>query len=162
MPNQTDWGQLLLMSSPLWINAAWMLAWGGYLILRDRRANAWATTEGKVVKSEVGNAPRMGGQTRKMYRPWIEIEYRVDKKRYKTRQLQFGPSSSVSDIEEIKAKIDQYPVGLRLTVTYNPENPQDAVVHRGVSGGMKLIFWAGVGLLVATVLMVIFFVVIGL
>jgi hypothetical protein len=162
MSNQIDWGQLLLMSSPLWVNALWMTAWGGYIILRDRRAATWPTTNGKVVKSEVVNAPRMGGQTnRRMYEPWVEVGYRVDGKRYKTRQLQFGPTTRRSSKDDVQLEVDEYPVGRELTVTYNPNNPYDAVVHRGVSGGMKLVFWGGVGLMVMTVLMVIFFAFIG-
>jgi hypothetical protein len=104
----------------------------------------WPTVDGTIESSELKMEERMENQQQHTeYRAVIEYSYEVGGKRFRTNNVAFGAlsSSSRSAIQEI---VDRYPVGKRVTVHYDPQSAENAVLEPGASADAYMAFAAGV------------------
>ena len=114
------------------------LGGGGLLVDGLRNANKallsrnWPTTVGRVVRAE----PR-GSSTLSISNPWafdpgIKYQYTVEGVTYTGDRVSFGRIPSTA--EGVGIVLMQYPVGASVTVWYDPDDPDRAVLEPGASG----------------------------
>jgi hypothetical protein len=118
------------------------LSYWGWTILQNARASAsWPTAEGVISSSEVSHSTDAeGGDS---YSPEVDYQYTVDGLPFSDSTIKFGENSydRRRTAEEIAAT---YPVGRPVTVYYDPEEPDNAVLEPGVSGGSYIVLGIGV------------------
>lgn len=95
-------------------------------------ATGSATHEWPTVSGEVTESRTRGGQRRR--RHVFTYVYQVERTWYEARRIGYfhgiwGPSTT-------RGNVAQYPVGRRVTVYYDPEDPARAVLEPGI-------WWAG-------------------
>jgi hypothetical protein len=113
-------------------------------ILAARAAADWPTTRGTVLASEVESSRSSEGGT--TYRPSILYEYEVDGHLFEADQYDPRGSISTSDRIGARAIVSEHPVGKKVDVYYNPNNPGKAMPSRELELGFQwfvLIFPAG-------------------
>jgi hypothetical protein len=105
-----------------------------YLYSQKQKANTiikdsqtWAATAGKVIKSRVEVT---GGEVASVD-PRVIYEYEVRGRKYQNDQIKAGDKYWASGTsQEAYQTIDRYPVGMDVTVYYNPDNPAEASLER--------------------------------
>ncbi len=96
---------------------------------RSRATRHWATAEGTVAASTVDSR---WNEEQTDY--WIEYTYSVAGHRYTGKRIGFSASVRPrSRADQIAHKA--YYVGAPVTVYYNPEKPEDALLQRDVPWG---------------------------
>lgn len=114
--------------------AAGALMWVWLKSLLSRR---WPTTPGQVVALELilPLHNRLQGRTSLLY------HYSVDGRSYTGSRVRFGDWLVYSSFVA-REIADRYPQGRRVTVRYNPRNPQDATLESAVA--TVLMMWLGI------------------
>lgn len=98
---------------------------------RSRRACAWPSADGEIVRSDLiehrgddwGDAPS--------YAADVAYVYHVDGTRYEATRIAFGYDSMRLPETVAAFKLRRYPLGARVRVFYNPQAPGDAVLEPG-------------------------------
>jgi len=132
------------------------VAFGGYQMWLDLETASWPKTEAVIEKSEVvhsiHHSTHSGSST--MYRPEIVFRYRVGGQSYTSDRIYRHAAGSVSVWSWARETVRQYPVGRRVQVAYNPDDPAEVVLKPGQFGlmwiptligaaviGLALILW---------------------
>lgn len=96
----------------------------------------WLQTEGEITNAEV-LAFRSQGQT--MYRASLVYKYAVDGKAYHSDQIQ--PAISSTSFRYFpQRKVKLHPIGSKVPVFYNPDQPDEALLEPGM-GMLKYLFY---------------------
>lgn len=117
-------------------------------LIEVRKAARWPTTHGKVVvsKSEArsvkgtANTPRTGNFAR------VEYEYQVKGRKLRGKRVSIGEEAPDFRVVET---LERYPLGARVTVYYDPQDPAKAVLERELPTdffqglGIALIYFGG-------------------
>ena len=119
--------------------------WGGLLLARARRTQRWPAVEGRIEVSEP-QSPEND------LLPLIEYSYQVQGRSYR-RRLEFPAGTFPQTPDFAAAYVRKYPVGRKVQVYVNPDDPQEAVLERGDQGGDWLILLAGLGAVILGLLM---------
>lgn len=136
------------------------LAWWGWTIVQDARASAaWPTVEGRVTRSEVDESSDADGGD--SYSPEVTYTYQVDDQAYENSTIKFG-ENSYSSRRRAEAIVANYPVGERVTVSYDPNAPGRSVLEPGVTAGSFIVMGVGAVFVVVSVLIVIISAVVSL
>jgi hypothetical protein len=103
------------------------LAWVAYCQIR---AQNYPTTMGVITHSEVES--HAGGK-RTEYTPNVQYRYAVAGNTYSSNRYRFGELYAY----EGKAHqiVAEHPVGKQVRVSYDPDNPADALLQSGLDGG---------------------------
>lgn len=98
--------------------------------IRAADSTSWPTVDGTVTRSEVtSHRSSHKGRTSTSYHAQIEFDYTVDgQKLHGTRRTYKVVASSQSAANEAVAA---YPVGRSVTVSYDPQDPERAVLEPG-------------------------------
>jgi len=119
----------------------------------------WPTTSAVVVQSSTETSvsePRdshwHSGASAVMYSARIRFEYRVNGGEYQTDQIYIGQTAGSGDSSEAELRRFRYPLGKRLTVSYDPSDPSIASVHPGFQADVLWLPGAGLAFLVPTLL----------
>ena len=134
------------------------LSWWGWTILQNARGSAdWPSVEGQITRSQIEHSTDAeGGDS---YSPEVTFVYvAADDRSHEGRTIKFGENSYGSE-RKAQEILSRYPLGQTVTVFYDPENPDKAVLEPGVSGGSYIVLGIGV-LFVLIALMVPIFVMI--
>jgi hypothetical protein len=125
-------GQFLFILLFLLVGVSALLP--GVNTLRNARiSKEWPTTSGTITFSQVAISTDEDGTT---YYADVRFKYVVNDRWYTADTVHFGEYSSGSGrAEEIVAR---YPPESRVTVYYNPDSPQTAVLEPGVTIGAYL------------------------
>lgn len=117
-----------------------LLVFGGggiyliYLSIKNRQqaaqSQSWPSTAGQVVDARVVEGASGHDDMSENYVLRVEYEYTVAGTTYRSHQAAFGPRQSHRHYHQAQAQAGRYPVGAPVTVFYNPDNPQDAVLER--------------------------------
>ena len=125
-----------------------VLSKGSYDVYQSLRSYTWPSVEGKIVASRVDREWHPGKSP--TYYPRISYVYLVGGKEYTGNVVFFSQygTGGPSGVQEI---VDRYPEGKRVSVYYDPQDPQLAVLERGLQwASLALIvigfIFAGVGL----------------
>lgn len=122
------------------------LLWSFFLLLEAREwryqrgSMDWPTSKGKILHSEVfkGQTSSKSGSSRTFteYSPNLSYSYTVSGKRYEGRVFSFdsswGRASTPGMAEDV---VNKYPVGRKVKVFYDPNNPAVAVLQPVKSTG---------------------------
>ena len=98
---------------------------------KAEESQSWSGTSGQVTQAYVRESETRDsdGYLTTSYYPEVRYTYQVLGAEYGGDKISFGGSvgGSRNKADEIVA---QYPVGKNLTVYYDPNNPEDAVIER--------------------------------
>jgi hypothetical protein len=104
-------------------------------MLEVRKAAAWPTAVGRVVKSGTGaDHHRFAGEaTTVKTMPAVEYEFSAGSRTMRGNRISVGEDSGGANTE---ATLRRYPVGATVTVFYDPANPKNCVLERGIPAGV--------------------------
>jgi hypothetical protein len=101
-------------------------------------SNEWPRVQGEVTKSEIIERRRTTktGDRITVYSAKIHFQYTVDGKQYTANQTKWADHHSSKKIEQtLNAR---YSTGSNVTVYFNPNNPGNAVLQKGLGMGHVL------------------------
>ena len=103
---------------------------------RSKIAQAWPTTDAKVLESEIVEAPGRNamGNINLANIVTVKYEYVVGGKTYQGDRVTFGRPAF--DYVSASNVIEQFKAGKTVPVHYDPENPEDAVLAPKTTVGM--------------------------
>ena len=118
-----------IMSSSFLIAGAWAFLFSLRDIRRGRASKSWPTTTGKITFSGIKKVSDSEGT---FYFPDISYEYSVDGVTYLSDAIHFGPARGFAFPSSARKRASKYTVGMPVTVYYNPEDPNIAVLEPGI------------------------------
>ena len=128
--------------------AATIALFGIALKRQAAAADRWLQTSGRILASETeafqSGVERISTPSRTLHRQRVTYGYAVAGVSYSSDRVSMGArtSSSVGAVEQ--AIVRRYPVGKTVTVHYDPTNPSQAVLERGVR--LIWLVWASAAL----------------
>lgn len=115
---------------------AFMVSLGLFTLQRHRVSAGWPQAPGVIEVSEV--AAERHFKNNLMYRPVIRYRYSAPGGPYVSEKM--ANTGKLYSREKTAQKIAaRYPVGAAVMARYNPADPSEAVLERGVSGGILLV-----------------------
>ncbi len=108
---------------------------------KSEESQAWSATSGQITEAYVRESQSQDseGFTSTSYYPEVRYLYQVMGIEYNGKRVAFGGDVS-SGRNKANERIAQYPVGKTVTVYYDPNNHEDAVIERRIgSKGMLII-----------------------
>ena len=105
----------------------------------------WPKIDGTVTSSKVVHSS--GAHRSNHYQAGIEYSYSVGGKEYSGDNMVIGPTGTLPWLA--KREVDQYPVGSRVQVYYNPEDHSETVLKPGLTKSINGTIVVGVVLVVA-------------
>lgn len=104
-------------------------------MLEVRKAAAWSTAVGRVVKSGTGTDHHRfaGDATTVKTMPVVEYEFSVGGSTMRGNRIGIGEDTGGANTE---ATVRRYPVGAIVTVFYDPANPKNCVLERDIPKGV--------------------------
>jgi hypothetical protein len=122
------------------------LALGGGLLYYARSVStkaqqslSWPSTEGVIAHSAVLWQTRQGsGST---YKADVAYRYKVRGCDYSSERITLADFSSSAG--RARGIVSRYPDAAAVTVYYNPVDPSDAVLERGTTSGIALLYLIG-------------------
>jgi len=96
-------------------------------------SNDWPQVQGEVTNSEIIKRVRTQktGKRITVYSAKIQYQYIVNNNTFTNEQLKWADKAGSEEIEQ--AMHQQYPIGNKVTVFYQPDDPSKAVLHKGLS-----------------------------
>jgi hypothetical protein len=118
-------------------------------MLEVKRAAGWGTAVGRIAKSSTAaERHRFAGEaTTVKTMPAVEYEFSVGGHKVRGNRIAIGDDSGGANTE---ATLRRYTVGAAVTVYYDPANPKNCVLERGVPEGV------GKGLVIIVGFVVVF------
>jgi hypothetical protein len=103
---------------------------------------SWPSARGEIAHSavfrEMQDSSSSSGPT---YKADVAYRYQVKGRDFSSEQITLADYSSTTG--RAQAIVNRYPHGAAVTVYYNPANPAEAVLERGASGGLNLLYLIG-------------------
>lgn len=99
----------------------------------------WSTTDGVIISSEVQEHKDDDSTT---YQANVRYQYTVRAQPYFSDQVSFGQYGS-GDPDHARSIVRRYPTGQKVSVHFNPVDPQKSVLEPGDSGASYLLLGAG-------------------
>jgi hypothetical protein len=111
---------------------------------RGRQMLRWPTVTGKVISSDMASTggPKVTSQVT------VRYAYRVDGKPYESERIRSGPDGDDQRPGEAEHILARYPVGSRVTVHYDPEQPATAALEAEPTGRAAVLAMFGLTFLV--------------
>lgn len=140
----------------LWLFILFLMAGAGAsftgvrMILFGIVSGGWPATEGVVVSSDLDfsrSGSRMGDS---QVSADISYMYHLEGKKYQSDRICFGFSNPI--FNHADKLVRKYPRKKQISVYYNPNNPEQAVLEPGISFGAVLITLVGIFFLALGVL----------
>ena len=118
---------------------------------KARASLTWPTVPGKVIASDikVTVSTSKSGESEyqtEHFRPIVKYQYSVQGVEHSCSRIAFGATNTAQSAAD--AIMARYPAGADVTVHYNPEKPEEAVLETRESGATALTILAVVFLLV--------------
>lgn len=113
----------------------------GKPILNNAKASkSWPTIKGTIKSSRVITHRDKEGTK---YSADVVYEYSVNDHTYKSSTIQFGADFNSGNSSKAYEVINQYPEGMEVQVSYNPEKPEVAVLEPGAFFSSYIIWLSG-------------------
>jgi hypothetical protein len=117
------------------------LAYWGWTVLQKAQAStSWPSVSGRVVESDVSYWNDEDGN---YYRPEVSFEYTVDGRQYEATRINFSSDQSYDTTDDAWEVANRYPTGETVSVYYDPEEPETAVLEPGATTGSYLLLAIG-------------------
>lgn len=118
------------------------LVFGGFGVYKyniGKQSSDWPSETGKITYSHM-NSKQVDGKTE--YQASVKYSYTVDGTEYKGDQV---TSSDVYFKSMLSANevVDRYPTGSEVSVHYNPDKPNTAVLETGIKKNVYLLIGGG-------------------
>lgn len=113
---------------------------GSYDAYQALRSDTWSTVEGKIVSSSITKVKHPGETP--AYYPDIQYVYQVEGKVYTGNRIFWGEFGSGSP-SSAQAVVNNYKVGMSVTVYYDPRNPANAILERGARWASFALLFGG-------------------
>lgn len=121
------------------------LSFIGYQQLKNAHDSLkWSITNGIILSSEIEKHEDSEHSTN--YEAYVRYEYNVGGKHYLSNQVSFGQYGS-NDPEHARSIVRQYEKGEKISVHFNPSNPNESILEPGVSFGTFIPLGLGFGFL---------------
>ena len=140
------------------IAGAALTIFGVFFLLEGNESNSWPTAEGDV-KSVYVRTHRSdnGGRS---YTYEVTYDYVVNDQIYTSDRYSLGDGSTASkrfnNENEARANSrEEYPVGSIVMVSYNPNDPQSAVLNPGANFGTYMPLVLGLAFILGGIVMII-------
>lgn len=121
----------------------------GFIGLRQKArvsvTKEWPTTNGTVLFStvEARRSSSSSGGTSTSYYPSVVYQYQVNGQTFQSNQLSMGMRVGLGSYNAVQQRVtENYSPGSVITVYYNPNNPQQAVLEHSAVGGNIMILVA--------------------
>ncbi|MCH9654050.1 MAG: DUF3592 domain-containing protein [Planctomycetes bacterium] len=101
------------------------------LIEQAKASKNWPTTAGLVLKSKV-ISHRKNNSSSSTYTAKVSYHYEVKGAQFESETVWFGGDISTSNKSMARETVKKFPVDQKVTVYYNPEDPEIAVLEPGV------------------------------
>jgi len=127
-----------------------------YLGIKNMRkaqaSQSWPSVAGQVTGVDVGESQSTDsdGDRHTSYYPIVRYTYVVNGQSFAGDKLAFGPRTGSGRYAKAQAMANRYAAGAPVTVYYNPENPEDAVLEKRAAGTMTTLI-IGIAFLAVTV-----------
>ena len=145
------WGARIFMALLCTIGLG-LLVFGAAQVKKGRASVAWPTTEGEIMAAEMtGNR---GDST--TYGAKIIYAYELGKTGFSGDKVSLGDYSS-SNSEHAREILRRYPIGKKVLVYYNPEDPSEAILEPGIRGITWILLGVGAVLFVAALISLLMF-----
>lgn len=119
---------------------------GGYAYQRWNEFNAsedWPQVQGEVTSATISESYD-SEDNEYTYRPQVSYRYMVDGEQYESSSIDFRIfSKSYSSRSDAQAAMRGYSQGWPVTVTYNPDNPEKAVLKRELDETLAKVMMGG-------------------
>jgi len=117
-----------------------MTVWGGIVIRNASISEGWPSTQGEITSSYIRSSTDEDGTS---YFADIEFKYVVNDRWLEGDMVNFGEYGT-SDMSHAEGIVDRYPIGKMVTVYYNPEQPETAVLEPGLTWSSYFILFMGI------------------
>jgi hypothetical protein len=127
-----------------------LLTVAGVLNLSGQKAaTKWPSVEGVILESKVVTEERQMEKLKKVdaYRAAISYRYSINGKDYLSKQVQHDPETKTYSAFADNL-VKTFPVGKKVPVFYNPDNPSEAVLLAG--SGFQSYVMIGLGIAMDT------------
>lgn len=102
----------------------------------------WPTTAGEITASSLDQSQVIRRKAiRDVYKPKIEYTYEVDGKKLTGTRIDVGDSYSSEDPTKGAENQALFPVGKKVTVSYDPADHASSVIEPGISAQNKRMYW---------------------
>jgi len=130
--------KLIILGSFIFSMAIFDAIFLGIILFTRRKvaqARNWPSTMGTVHMSTV--EWRRGSKGGSVAYPVVQYAYQVMGRQYQGRKIMPGPEAGGSGAHKIVAR---YPMGAQVMVYYDPNNPSDALLERGMPGFINILW----------------------
>jgi len=117
-----------------------LMLMGGLQIVDYFESNNWNAVSGEVLSAAVD---RRRSDDETLYRAVVTYTYVVNDVRYTNDRLRFDAGVYNTMYRDAQQKVEQYEPGMAVTVLYDPNNPQSAILERSLTSDTYLFFAFG-------------------
>lgn len=163
------YGIVGLFAAVLVVAGTGLIFWAGPSLKVARESANWPTAQGRILSSEKtyvttsttsspSSSAILGRTDRKSwtsYRPSISYSYTVDGSEYESTRLELGSI----DMGRTDEYLQEFAEGKEVTVHYNPDDPEQAVLIAGADATFYVLMFVGllaIGLAIFMVVVTIF------
>jgi len=105
-------------------------------------SRAWPQVDGTMVVSEVESRRSTDRATSTIYTPKVAYRYEVAAQEHEGTRFELLERGEATR-SAIEAKLDRFPKGARVAVSYNPDDPAESVLKPGAPDAMGIPFALG-------------------
>jgi hypothetical protein len=134
----------------------WMLVKLFRNLAQAKQSEHWLTTSGKVVSSELDSQANTDdeGYSPTTYIARVCFAYEISGVSYQGDCINFNYGMRTSNLRIQQSIVEQYPEGSTVTVYYDPEKPNEAVLERKVNGAFTTILVSAIFILIGIIVAV--------
>lgn len=128
---------LLIATAVMFLIGGGFLGYAIKIFIQRRRTKSWAQTTGEILESNVEEAERIFKNPRpgklSYFFPSVRYSYKVNLVSYVSTVFDNRNKPSEPAYEKnVRSFVENYAVGKTVTVFYDPEHPEKAVLHTNV------------------------------
>lgn len=131
MANQKNSPIATFIMGIIFIVSSWMVYsnFSAPMVKESEASENWPTTSGIITHSELSQSMSDG---KKMYAANVNYNFTVDEKAYTGDRISLTSNgTSTGSVGKVKETLQTYPVDANVTVYYDPEFPNNAVLEPG-------------------------------
>jgi uncharacterized membrane protein len=132
------------------------LVWSALNGYRQTRASQnWQETTGTILYSGVQERRSSNGRGGRSvsYYPQVVYEYRVMGQQFQGNQIRFGGEVGFGFYGMVERRVtENFPVGKQVSVFYNPDAPQQAVLERKTSSRSPILIGVAIFIIIMLVI----------
>jgi len=113
-----------------------LIVFASHMIYEYNTLKSWKSVTGKIIKADLEYA------VNEDFKYYLDIEYTYSVNGESFTESRINIVDDSYALDEAKEKLQDYTVGKDITVFYNPENPERAVLNKGLSFQFFVIVFA--------------------